>query len=180
MSDIELTNHFDRMNTVVSELLKGNNPTQIAAITGFKRAEVVELVDEWKSVAHNDTAARERAKEAISGADRHYAMLIKEAWKTVEDADTQGQLNVKATALKLIADIEGKRIGMLQEVGLLDNAELATQIADTERKQDILVKILKEVTATCPKCKMEVAKRLSQITGIVEPVIIDAEVVSGS
>jgi hypothetical protein len=180
MSDIELTHHFDRMNTVVSELLKGNNPTQIAAITGFKRAEVVELVDEWKSVAHNDTAARDRAKEAISGADRHYAMLIKEAWKTVEDADTQGQLNVKATALKLIADIEGKRIGMLQEVGLLDNAELATQIADTERKQDILVKILKEVTATCPKCKMEVAKRLSQITGIVEPVILDAEVVSGS
>ena len=180
MSDRELTHHFDRMNTVVSELLKGNNPTQIAAITGFKRAEVVELIDEWKTVAHNDTAARDRAKEAISGADRHYAMLIKEAWKTVEDADTQGQLNVKSGALKLIADIEGKRIGMLQEVGLLDNAELATQIAETEKKQDILVKILKEVTATCPKCKMEVAKRLSQITGVVEPVIIDAEVTSGS
>ena len=179
MSDIELTHHFDRMNTVVSELLKGNNPTQIAAITGFKRAEVVELVDEWKSVAHNDTAARERAKEAISGADQHYAMLIKEAWKTVEDADQAGQLNVKSGALKLIADIEGKRIGMLQEVGLLDNAELANQIAETERKQDILVKILKEVTASCPKCKMDVAKRLSQITGVVEPIEIIEEV-SGS
>jgi len=180
MSEIELADHFDRMNVVVSELLKGNNPTQIATVTGFKRAEVVELIDEWKSVVHNDTAARERAKEAISGADQHYAMLIKEAWKTVEDADQAGQLNVKSGALKLIADIEGKRIGMLQEVGLLDNAELANQIAETERKQDILVKILKEVTATCPKCKMEVAKRLSQITGIVEPVILDAEVVSGS
>jgi len=176
MSDIELANHFDRMNTVVSELLKGNNPTQIATLTGFKRAEVVELVEEWKSIAHNDTASRERAKEAISGADQHYAMLIKEAWKTVEDADTQGQLNVKSGALKLIADIEGKRIGMLQEIGLLDNAELANQIAETERKQDILVKILKEVTASCPKCKMDVAKRLSQVTGIVEPVLIDAEV----
>jgi uncharacterized protein with PIN domain len=64
---------------------------------------------------------------------------------------------------------------MLQEVGLLDNAELATQLAETERKQDILVKILKEVTASCPKCKMEVAKRLSQITGIVEPVVLDEE-----
>ena len=103
-------------------------------------------------------------------------MLIKEAWKTVEDADQAGQLNVKATSLKLIADIEGKRIGMLQEVGLLDNAELANQIADTERKQDILVKILKEVTASCPKCKIEVAKRLSQITGIVEPIEIIEEV----
>jgi uncharacterized protein (DUF885 family) len=180
MSEIELTHHFDRMNTVVSELLKGSNPTQIAVITGYKRAEVVELIDEWKSVVHNDTAARDRAKEAISGADQHYAMLIKEAWKTVEDADQAGQLNVKATALKLIADIEGKRIGMLQEIGLLDNAELATQIAETERKQDILVKILKEVTASCPKCKMDVAKRLSQITGIVEAVVIDQEGSSGS
>jgi hypothetical protein len=175
MSEIELADHFDRMNVVVSELLKGNNPTQIATVTGFKRAEVVELIDEWKSVVHNDTAARERAKEAISGADQHYAMLIKEAWKTVEDADQAGQLSVKSGALKLIADIEGKRIGMLQEVGLLDNAELANQIAETERKQDILVKILKEVTASCPKCKMDVAKRLSQITGIVEPIEIVEE-----
>jgi hypothetical protein len=178
--DIELADHYDRMNKVVSELLKGNNPTQIATLTGFKRAEVLEYIEEWKQVVRSDSGARERAKEAISGADQHYAMLIKEAWKTVEDADTQGQLNVKATALKLIADIEGKRIGMLQEVGLLDNAELATQLAETERKQDVLVKILKEVTATCPKCKLEVAKRLSQITGVVEPVVIDAEQVSGS
>jgi hypothetical protein len=177
--EIELADHFDRMNKVVEELLKGNNPTQIAAVTGFKRAEVVEYIDEWKQVVRSDSGARERAKEAISGADQHYAMLIKEAWKTVEDADQAGQLNVKATALKLIADIEGKRIGMLQEVGLLDNAELATQLAETERKQDILVKILKEVTASCPRCKMDVAKRLSQITGVVEPVEIIEEV-SGS
>ena len=176
--EIELADHYDRMNKVVEELLKGSTPTQIATITGFKRSDVVELIDEWKSVVHNDTSSRERAKEAISGADQHYAMLIKEAWKTVEDADQSGQLNVKATALKLISDIETKRIGMLQQVGLLDNAELATQIADTERKQDILVKILKEVTSVCPKCKMEVAKGLSQITGIVESVVIeDADVV---
>jgi hypothetical protein len=176
MSEIELVDHIDRMNKVVSELLKGNSPTQISTLTGLKRAEVIELIDEWKSVVHNDSTAKERAKEAISGADKHYAMLIKEAWKTVEDADQQGQLNVKSTALKLIADIEGKRIGMLQEIGLLDNAELATQISETERKQDILIKILKEVTASCPKCKMDVAKRLSQITGVVEPIEIIEEV----
>jgi hypothetical protein len=174
--EIELADHFDRMNKVVEELLRGNNPTQIATLTGFKRAEVVGLIDEWKNVVHNDTSARERAKEAISGADQHYAMLIKEAWKTVEDAYQAGQLSVKSGALKLIADIEGKRIGMLQEVGLLDNAELAGQIAESERKQEVLVKILKEVTASCPKCKMEVAKRLSQITGIVEPIEIIEEV----
>jgi hypothetical protein len=178
--DIELADHFDRMNKVVEELLKGNNPTQIATLTGFKRADVIGYIDEWKEVVKNDSGARERAKQAISGADQHYAMLIKEAWKTVEDADQAGQLNVKATSLKLIADIEGKRIGMLQEVGLLDNAELATQLAETERKQEILVRILKEVTATCSKCKLEVAKRLSQITGVVEPIVIDESAVNNA
>ena len=41
--DIELADHYDRMNKVVSELLKGNNPTQIATLTGFKRAEVLRV-----------------------------------------------------------------------------------------------------------------------------------------
>lgn len=173
MSDIELSSHFDRMNKVVEELLKGNNATAIATITGFPRKDVVELIGEWKSVVHNDQNAKDRAKEAISGADQHYAMLIKEAWKTVEDADQSGQLGIKSGALKLIADIETKRIGMLQQVGLLDNAEMADQIAETERKQEILVKILKEVTSSCSKCKMDVAKRLSQITGVVEPIVVE-------
>ena len=174
MSEIEPAVHFDRMNTVVEELLKGNSPTQIANLTGFKRAEVVELIDEWKDVVHNDVSLRGRAKEAISGADQHYAMLIKEAWKTVEDADTQGQLNVKAGALKLIADIETKRIAMLQSVGVLESNEIASQVAETERKQEILVGILKEVTASCTRCKLDVARRLSQITGIVESIVIEA------
>lgn len=173
--EIELADHFDRMNKVVEELLKGNNPTQIASITGFKRADVVEYIDEWKKVVRNDTTARDRAKEAVAGADQHYAMLINEAWRTAEAAEGQGQFNVKATALKLIADIETKRIGMLQQVGLLDNAELAGQVAEAERKQEVLVKILKEVTSSCPKCKLEVAKRLSQITGVVEAVIINED-----
>lgn len=173
MSSIEPAVHFDRMNKVVEELLKGNSASQIATLTGYSRKEVLEFIDEWKSVVHNDSNIRDRAREAISGADQHYAMLIKEAWKTVEDADTQGQLNVKAAALKLIADIETKRIGMLQSVGVLENNQIASQIAETERKQEVLVGILKEVTASCPKCKLEVAKRLSQITGIVEAVVIE-------
>jgi hypothetical protein len=177
-NEIEPAVHFDRMNKVVSELLKGNSATQIASITGFSRKEVLEFVDEWKSVVHNDSNIRDRAREAISGADQHYDMLIKEAWKTVEDADQAGQLSVKAGALKLIADIETKRIAMLQSIGVLENNQIASQIAETERKQEILVGILKEVTSGCSKCKMDVAKRLSQITGIVESVVIeDADVV---
>ena len=173
MSEIEPAQHFDRMNRVVEELLKGNTPTQIATITGFQREEVLGFIDEWKTVVHSDSGIRDRAREAISGADQHYAMLIKEAWKTVEDADTQGALAVKSGALKLIADIETKRIAMLQSVGVLENNEIASQIVETERKQEVLVKILKEVSSSCPKCKMDVAKRLSQITGIIESIPVE-------
>jgi len=175
MSEIEPAVHFDKMNRVVSELLKGNSATQIATITGFTRKEVLEYVDEWKSIVHNDTNVRDRAKEALLGADQHYDMLIKEAWKTVEDADTQGQLNVKSGTLKLIADIETKRIAMLQSIGVLENSEIASQILETERKQEMLVGILKEVTSGCNHCKIEVAKRLSQITGVVQPINIIEE-----
>lgn len=170
--EIELADHYDQMNKVIEELLKGNNPTQIATLTGLKRAEVIGHIDQWKEFVRNDSGARERAKEAITGADQHYAMIIKEAWKTVEDADQSGQLSVKSGALKLIADIEGKRISMLQEVGLLDNAEIAGQILETERKQEILVAILRDIAKEHPNVRREIMKKLSQITGIVEPVEI--------
>lgn len=179
MSEIEPLVHFDRMNQVVSELLRGNSPTQISTITGFTRKEVLEHIDEWKSVVHNDTNVKDRAKEALMGADQHYAMLIKEAWKTVEDADQAGQLNVKSGTLKLIADIESKRIAMLQSVGLLENNQIASQILETERKQELLVSILKDIAKDYPDVRREIMKRLSQITGIVEPIeIIESQKVS--
>ncbi len=174
--EIELADHFDRMNKVVEELLKGSTPTQIATTTGLKRAEVLEHIDEWKEVVRNDSSSRDKAKEAISAADQHYAILIREAHDLAKEAKMQGQLNAQGTALKLASDIRTKQVAMLQDVGLLENNELASQVAESERKQEVIVRILKEVTASCPKCKMEVAKRLSQITGIVEPIEIIEEV----
>jgi hypothetical protein len=174
--EIELADHFDRMNSVVEELLKGSTPTQIATTTGLKRSEVLEYIDEWKQVVRSDSSARDKAKEAISAADQHYAMLIREAHDLAKEAKMQGQLNVQGTALKLALDIQTKKVSMLQDVGLLENNELASQISDTERKQEILVKILKEVSASCPKCKIEVSKRLSQLNNVAEPIEIVEQV----
>lgn len=173
MSDIELFERFDSMNKVVEELLKGGNPSSIAKSLGMKRAEVLDLLDDWKTLIKSDNHVRERAKEALAGADQHYAMLIQRAWETVEQADQNAQLNIKAQSLKLIADIEGKRIEMLQKAGLLEDNELADQLMETEKKQEILVSILKEVTSDCDHCKFEVARRLSQVTGKLEAVNVN-------
>lgn len=174
MSDeLEIADKFDKMNRVVEELLKGNNPTQIAKQLEMKRAEVLEVLDTWRGLIQSDQGIRERAKEALAGADQHYAMLIKRAWETVEQADVNNQLNIKASALKLIADIEGKRIDMLQKAGLLENNEMATQILETERKQEILTEILRDVTSKCNHCKVEVARRLGEVTNKAEVIIIN-------
>ena len=173
MSEIEVAGQFDQMNKVVEELLKGNAPAQIARSLELTRVQVDNHIKTWKEFVQDNTAIKARAKEALAGADEHYSMLIKEAWRTVEQADMQDALNVKAQSLKLIADIEAKRIEMLNKAGVLENSDMTDQLLESERKQEILVNILKEVTATCDHCKWEVAKRLSEVTGQVEAVVVN-------
>jgi len=172
-NEIEVAGQFDQMNKVVEELLKGNTPAQISRTLELTRVQVETHINTWKELVQDNNAIKARAKEALAGADEHYNMLIKEAWRTVEQADVQDALNVKAQTLKLIADIEAKRIDMLNKAGVLENDSMADEILESERKQEILVVILKEVTANCDKCKWEVSKRLSEVTGQIEAVIIN-------
>ena len=172
-AELEVADHFDRMNKVVEELLKGNNPTAIARQLDMKRAEVLDHIDTWRSLMKSDNSIQQRAKEALTGADQHYAMIINRAWETVEQADAADQLNIKAQSLKLIADVQQKQIDMLQKAGLLENNELGDQLIETERKQEILVSILRDVTSSCDHCKFEVARRLTEATGKVEAVTIN-------
>ena len=173
MSDLEPIDHFDQMNKVVEQLLMGSNPTDIARELGMKRVQVLDFIDEWKSLVRSDSGVRERAKEALAGADQHYAMIINRSWETVEQADSNQQYNIKTQALKLIADTEQKRMDMLHKAGVLEDNELANEVLEMERKQEILVKILKEVTADCDKCRVEVARRLSQVTNRAEEIRVD-------
>jgi hypothetical protein len=161
------------MNKVVEHLLMGSNPTDIARELGMKRVQVLDFIDEWKSLVRSDSGVRERAKEALAGADQHYAMIINRSWETVEQADSNQQYNIKTQALKLIADTEQKRMDMLHKAGVLEDNELANEVLEMERKQEILVKILKEVTADCDKCRVEVARRLSQVTNRAEEIRVD-------
>jgi hypothetical protein len=173
MNELEVASKFDQMNKVVEEMLKGNNPTQISKQLGLQRAEVVSHIETWRALMQGDHGVRERASEALAAADQHYSMIIKEAWDTVHQANNQDALNVKAQALKLIADVEQKRIDMLQKAGVIEKNDMADAILENERKQEVLVGILRDVSASCPKCKQEVARRLSQATNVVEVISVD-------
>lgn len=169
MSELELADRWERINQVVDLFLKGTtNPNQIARITGFKRTEVQDYLNEWRSVIQSDRQIQMRAREALAGADKHYSMLIEEGWDVINQSGTQGDLSKKTAGIKLVADIQQKQIDMLQKAGLIEDSEIAEQIIETERKQEVLVKILKEVVADCQHCKKEVFTRLEQVTGKAE------------
>lgn len=163
MSDI-LT-HLEEVNAVATEYIKGLNETEISRELDIPKARVSSLLREWKQMASNSEAVRARAREALSAADQHYSRLIKQAYEVVEEATTTSNLSAKNAAIKLILDIESRRIDMLQKAGLLENKELADQLLETERKQELIMSLLKDVASTNPQIRNEILTRLSEISG---------------
>lgn len=159
-----LVQHLDNVNRVVERYLAGSEPTQISKELSMPRQKVVAYIDEWRAMAADNAAIRARAKEALVGADTHYTKLISKAYEVIDDATTTANLQAKTAGIKLVMDLESKRIDMLQKAGLLENKELAEEMIEIERKQDVLVNILKDIASTHPQIRDEIMRRLSDIS----------------
>ena len=159
----DLVKHLDQVNLVVEEYLKGNDPTVISKQLDIPRQKVVTLINEWKVMASANDAIRARAKEALAAADTHYSKLVSRTYEVIDEASMTNNLSAKTAAIKLVMDIESKRIDMLQKAGLLENKELAEEMVEIERKQDVLVGILRDVASEHPEVRDLIMKRLSDI-----------------
>jgi NADH:ubiquinone oxidoreductase subunit E len=157
----QIVQHLDQVNKVVGEYLKGNDPTRISKQLDIPRTKVVSLIKEWQNMVSDNTAIRARAKEALAAADEHYSRLISQAYEVIEEATTTANLGAKTNGIKLVMDLESKRIEMLQKAGLLENKELAEEMLEIERRQEILMNILKDIAAEHPEIRDKVMKRLS-------------------
>lgn len=162
-TELDLINHLDEVNRVVEEYLKGSDPTRISKDLAMPRTRVVAHLDEWKRMASDNTVIRARAKEALAGADAHYNKLINKAYEVIEDATTTANLNAKTAGIKLVMDIESKRIDMLQKAGLLENKELAEEMVEIEKRQEVLVGILRDIASSHPEVRDLIMQRLSAI-----------------
>ena len=160
-NETELIQHLDEVNQVVTEYLKGNDPTVISKELDIPRTRVVSLINEWKVMASANDAIRARAKEALVGADTHYTKLITKAYEVIDEASLSTNLTAKTAGIKLVLDIESRRIDMLQKAGLLENKELAEEMMEIEKRQEILVLILKDIASEYPQVRDEIMRRLS-------------------
>ena len=157
----DLVKHLDQVNQVVEEYLKGNDPTVISKQLAIPRQKVVTLINEWKVMASANDAIRARAKEALAAADTHYSKLVSRTYEVIDEASMTNNLSAKTAAIKLVMDIESKRIDMLQKAGLLENKELAEEMMEIEKRQEILVLILKDIASEYPQVRDDIMRRLS-------------------
>jgi hypothetical protein len=172
----DIVKHLDQVNLVVEEYLKGNDPTQISKELAIPRQRVVAYIDEWKVSASNNAAIRARAKEALAGADQHYGLLISKSYEVIDEASMTNNLSAKTAAIKLVMDIESKRIDMLQKAGLLENKELADEMVEIEKRQEVLVGILREIASSHPEVRDLIMRRLSDISKENEVITVIADV----
>jgi cell division septum initiation protein DivIVA len=167
------------MHEVARLHMQGNNPTDIASLLGMKRTEVKRYINDWqlwlKQMAESNSDIKDRIFNLLFEIDQHYALVIKEAWDTVEQADTAGQLSNKTAALKLIAQVNKDRAGMFQAAGINNDTELAEQLARTEEQHEQIMQMLRDVTANCPNCKLEIRRRLAQINSEAEVIEIERD-----
>ncbi len=163
-SDIEIIEHLDEVNNVVAEYLKGNDPTKISKDLQLPRTRVVAHLNEWKAMVSGNDAIRSRAKEALAAADTHYGKLISKSYEVIDEATMNNNLSAKTAAIKLVLDIESKRIDMLQKAGLLENKELAEEMIEIERRQEVLIGILKDIASKYPNIRDEIMSKLSEIS----------------
>lgn len=168
----DLVNHLDQVNLVVGEYLKGSDPTKISKELSIPRQKVVLYLNEWKAMAADNAAIRARAKEALVVADTHYSKLIEKAYEVIDEATMSANLTAKSGAIKLVMDLESRRIDMLQKAGLLENKELAEEMLQIEERQETLIGILKDIAAEHPEIRDKIMRRLSEATKPGETVTI--------
>lgn len=164
-TDLEPISHLDTMDKVVQEMLKGSNTRQIAKTLGMKPPEVDKYIAEWQGYARNNQYIQDRAKDALMATDEHYNMIISGLWSVVSEAETGGDLKTRASTLKTIADVEGKRIEMLQKSGVMENQQIADQIIDMERKHEVIINILRKVQEEYPQAADFIKREIAKITG---------------
>ena len=184
MPVVDDTARYQEMYEVVKKFVKNENPAQIARDLGLRRVDVLKHIEEWKtSVVHSDMM-KDRVDELIGVMDEHFGILIQKAYEVIAEVDrpldedekrketmTRSQmLSQKMNAIKTIADLESKRIDILQKSGLLEAADLGDELVEMEEKVSKLEQILHE--ELCDKCKPKILRRIATEVSSNAPVVI--------
>jgi hypothetical protein len=179
MSELEVidTPAFDRIKDVAELHLQSKSPYQISRALGIKVGEALEAIRQWQEIINNDMASRDAARDFLNTMVQRYEVLISEANDNLENIKSlefndKNANQINAT-LRLIADLDAKRVDLLQKAGLLDAADLGDELAMREEREAAVLDILRN--DLCDHCQPVVRAKLTRLTGTVEGTVVEQE-----
>lgn len=168
---------YEENEPIIDRYIKGEKPTAIAKDVGLPTAQVKSIIKHWNENVRGDLESREFARDMLNRLVEHYDKLIGQFYDLIEDIDSSSAGNLthqwtgqKISALRSIADLESKRADLIQKAGGVENDELGDQLAQMEKDKEILIEILRD--DLCANCRPEVMRKLGQVTGRVEVVVV--------
>lgn len=165
--------HFEQRDKAVSLYLKGMKETAISRQLGIQRKDVLGYIKEFHAYAKNSEMLQERGLQVVTEFDAQQARIIEELWNAIDEADNANDYKTKGVLLKTLHDVQKGRVDTMQKAGMLSDAAMGDELAAMEEKHGILIDILKDVSSSCNRCKTEVARRLGNLTGKPEPIIVE-------
>lgn len=164
LDEVETIAFHEDVNRVVSLMLQGNNATQIARTLKMKRALVLEYITYWKQRAGDNKFIQEQAQVAVTSANEHFSMAIKEFWDIADQAENNGDLKLRKDSVMSAVVTEEKRVSMMQKAGLLSDQDLQNKIQQQKKREAEIVSMLKEVAREHPEVRATILGKLARIT----------------
>lgn len=175
LTEADIMRHYDEQQEIILLYVKGNTVPEIVRATGLARQQVEKHLEDFREYAQQDKAIRLRAKDIVLSVDTHYSDIIKALYRNVEAAEMADNFKAAMAGLKMVADAEAKRVELLSKAGMLADNTIGDQIAEAERKQHILVDILRDISRKYPDIGREIQKRLSDVTDRTEGIVVEPQ-----
>ncbi len=165
MSEIEpaLDAETDRNMMIVRLTSEGRNAAYIQSQTGAPRALQRDVVEKFKHYARNDLYTQQRSREIVGFADQHFGSVIEQLYEVVSEADMNSDYKNKANTLKMIAEIEAKRIDFLQKAGVLSSQSIGDEVAQAAIVKEQIIGVLKETITKFPETRKFIESRLLEL-----------------
>lgn len=162
--------HYETMDSVIRLFITGDkNATAISKELGIPRKDVLNYIDEWKTIASSTEGIKDRATQALNEMDLHFDMIIKEQWAIVNDPTND--VRTRATVLKQISEVESKRQETLQKAGLYDDAGITDELVRMQEYTDKIKQLLLVVAKVFPDTKPYIKERLALLSN--EIIVLD-------
>jgi hypothetical protein len=165
---------WESIEKVVELHLQGKSPRAIAMKLGIKVVEATNAINQWREVVNNDMESRDSARDSLNAMVARYDHLISRLNDNLDNLqslefDEKISAQINAT-LKNIGDLDKVRVDLMQKAGLLESADLGTELAEREAREEALINILRN--DLCPECRLVVAEKLQSLTNVVEAKVV--------